>query len=103
MPGFTQYCFADVDNFESEYVFSRIEFLKECFPHIDFFKLEDNKPSLSWVTKMMLSKRFESPYESTLRSFYKGSFQFGYDYMFFDYRIPLNEEKISYLREMILE
>lgn len=103
MPGYTQYCFADVENFNPSYVFSRIDFLKECFPHVEFFKLEENSPSLNWVLKLVLSKRFDSERSQLLRSYYTSNFEFGYELIFFDYRIPLNFEKLGYLKEMILE
>ena len=50
-----------------------------------------------------MSRIFESPRSKALRSFFRGSYTFGYEYIFLNYRIPLNQENLKTLRRIILE
>ena len=84
-------------------MFSRIEFLKDTFPGIKFFEMEENTPSYNHISEVLMSRIFESARSKSLRSFFKGSYTFGYEYIFLNYRIPLNNENLKSLRRVILD
>lgn len=98
--GYTQYCFVDTDGYDSNLVWSRINTLKEAYPHVTFLEM-DGEPDQYKMTEVLMSRRCESPQARLLRQLNKSDYSFGYKYMFFNYRIPIREDRIKYLKTII--
>lgn len=101
LPGFSKVCFMDTDNVEKNYVKSRIDLFKEAFEHVEFEKIEGNSPTLKQIQNLISTEFFLGPESKVWRRVSKKCYDFGFEYIFVPYRLPILREKLKMLREIM--